>query len=170
MCFQEDDFEEFFHSWLEVDGVIYATPVFHMSIPAQLKAVIDRLGHVFFAHFNRFMPRFCKAGGVIAQGSSPYGGQEFAMQYLVQHLLTVNCVPVPGDKPWSYIGAGGLAKTWDKGSILEDATALNTASNVGCRVAEMAKILKTGRCGLEDLPREYDYRSLITKNNTAEVI
>lgn len=41
-CVVEDDFQRFYLSFLAVDRIILATPVFFMSVSAQGKALIDR--------------------------------------------------------------------------------------------------------------------------------
>jgi multimeric flavodoxin WrbA len=40
-CCFEDDFQEFFELWLAADGILFGVPVYHMSVPAQVKAAID---------------------------------------------------------------------------------------------------------------------------------
>lgn len=155
-CTQKDDFHELFNLWLEADAVIYATPVYHMGITGQLKCAIDRLGHVLFSTYDRRLPRILKVGGAITQGNCRYGGQETAMVYLIQHMLTMNCIPVSGDTPDSYIGAGGMVPNRQQGGILEDAIGLSAARSLGRRVAEVAKIVRAGVEALEDsLPPEY---------------
>lgn len=158
-CVQKDDFNELLDLWLQADGVIYSTPVYHMGVSGQLKCAIDRLGHVLFSSFDRNLPRIMKAGGVIAQGNCRHGGQETAMLYMILHLLTMNCIPVPGDTPNSYIGAGGMVANRRKGGIAEDEVGMSAARSVGKRVAEVAKILKVGMKALEgQLPSEYSRR------------
>ena len=66
------------------------------------------------------MPRLCKVGRVLAQGTSRYGRQELAIQFLINHLLTMNCVPVSGDTIESYLGVLEKSSNWEKGSIIED--------------------------------------------------
>lgn len=162
-CIINDDFQDIFKKWLQADGLLVASPVFHMNVPSQLKAVMDRLGHVMFAHFNRFVPRFSKPGGVLAQGTATFGGQETTELMLIQHLLTMNCLPVTADKPNSYIGVAGVSPTWDKGSICGNNEAMETAFVLGRRVAEMAKVVKFGLDSMEDLPIEYDYVRLLQR-------
>lgn len=155
-CYQKDDFEQFLQAWLAADGLLYAAPVFHYGPPGSAKNVLDKLGHVMFAKFNRQLPRFCKVGGVIVQGSSRYGGQEATIQFFVSSLLLMNCLPVSGDTPGSYVGAPGFAPTWDKGSVREDESSLQVARNVARRVAEVTLVVRYGLDALADrLPREY---------------
>jgi len=155
-CVLKDDFNNIFKIWIKADALLYSAPVYHSSIPSKLKALIDRIGHVCFAIYNRKDPRFCKIGGVLAQGTSRYGGQELAIQFLINHLLIMNCIPVSGDTPESYLGAPGKSPNWEKGSIMEDKIALKTARNLGQRVAEVALIFKAGLKQVgEILPKEY---------------
>lgn len=155
-CYQRDDFDEFLQAWLTADGLLYAAPVFHYGPPGSAKNVLDKLGHVMFAKFNRRLPRFCKVGGVIVQGSSRYGGQEATIQFFISSLLMMNCLPVSGDTPGSYVGAPGFAPTWDKGSIRQDEASIQVARNVARRVAEMALVVKYGLQAVADrLPAEY---------------
>ncbi len=157
-CVLNDDFNKIFKLWLEADVIIYSTPVYHVSIPSKLKAFIDRIGHVSFASYNRNLPRFCKVGGVLAQGTSRYGGQELAIQFLIDHLIIMNCIPISGDTPESFLGAPGKSPNWEKGSIVEDKIALETARNLGKRMAEVSLIFKAGleKIG-KILPKEYFY-------------
>lgn len=48
-CFM-DDFQEFLDLWLRADGIIVGVPVYHVSVPAQVKAAIDRLGKSMLAY------------------------------------------------------------------------------------------------------------------------
>lgn len=155
-CLIKDDFAEFQRLWLEADGIIYGTPVYHMGPPAQIKCAIDRLGNVLFASLKKEMPRFLKPCGVIVQGSSRWGGQEITAQFFVAHSLLMNCLPVTGDMPMSYIGVLGYAPTWESDSILSDEAALCASENLGVRVAEVVKIITLGReaCSSE-LPDVY---------------
>ena len=155
-CVFNDDFNKIYQIWIKAEALIYSTPVYHASIPSKLKALIDRIGHVSFASYNRNLPRLCKVGGVLAQGTSRYGGQELAIQFLINHLLIMNCIPVSGDTPESYLGVPGKSPNWEKGSIIEDKIALKTARNLGKRVAEVALIVKAGLKQVKEiLPEEY---------------
>ncbi len=143
-CRLQDDFDEFLEEWLRADGLIYSVPVYHAGIPALLKAALERLGNVMFSYYGRRLPAFLKVGGVLAQGTSRYGGQELAINSLIQHLLLMNCLPVSADIPGCYLGAAGHAPTVDRGSIAADTTALEAAHDTGRRVAEVAAIVRSG--------------------------
>ncbi|HHY94826.1 MAG TPA: flavodoxin family protein [Firmicutes bacterium] len=157
-CYNKDDFDELLQAWLGADGLLYASPVFHYGPPGSAKNALDKLGHVMFARFNRKLPRFCKVGGVLVQGSSRYGGQEATIGFFISSLLMMNCLPVSGDTPGSYVGGPGFAPTWDKGSIRTDEPSLEVARNVARRVAEMTLVVKYGlRAVAGRLPQEYEF-------------
>jgi len=164
ICAREDDFDEFASMWLRADGIIFGTPIYHMGPPSQVKAALDRLGEIFFASSGGRYPRFCKVGGAIVQGGVRYGGQEVVIQQIIDHFLLMNCLPVTGDMPESYLGVGGFAPNTEY--LREDRVARETAYSLGRRVAEMAKIVKAGVQALSaELPAEYFYSRRLPDRN-----
>lgn len=157
----KDDMHEFYEKYLAADGLIIGSPVYHASISGILKNAIDRLGQGIGGKYGEFnSPWFCKVGGVLAQGLGKFGGQEFTMQFLVNHLLTMNNVVVSADAPQIQIGVGGTFQDkpgWEAGIIGErDPEALIASRLLGKRVAEITKIVKAGVEKLQDeLPSEY---------------
>lgn len=158
-CRIEDGFQEIRDQWVAADIVLYAFPVYHMGIPAQLKAFIDRLGNSLGYYFQKseprtfHIPRLLKVMGFITQGAHLYGGQDLALSFMVNHALLMRSVPVPGDLPHSYVGAGGwTGGQIGKGSLEElyeqrDRDALITvesAQQVARRAVQTAMILQGG--------------------------
>lgn len=156
-CVISDDFQAFANKYLEADGVIIGSPVYHLSISAQLKAALDRLGNTLCTKYDMNLPRFCKAGGAIVQGASKWGGEEYAVSFIINHLLLMRCVPVSPDLYLSESpGASAHAPDPFKPSMTRNKEALAVSYNLGKRVGEMAKILKMGLSALRnDLPSEY---------------
>ena len=166
-CAQKDDFDEFAAMWLRADGIIFGTPIYHMGPPSQVKAALDRLGEIHFSSKDGRYPRFCKVGGAIVQGGVRYGGQEVVIQQLIDHFLLMNCLPVTGDMPESYLGVGGFAP--DTEYLRQDRVARETAYSLGRRVAEMAKVVKAGLAALEgELPEEYHYPRTMRERKPAK--
>jgi multimeric flavodoxin WrbA len=158
-CRIKDSFQEVRDLWLDADVVIYSFPVYHMGIPAQLKSFLDRLGNSLGFYFQKEeprtyqIPRLMKTMGFITQGAHLYGGQDLALSYMLNHALLMRCIPVPGDLPDSYIGAGGwtggqpgekslqeLFEQGDRDALL----AVKSARQVVRRALETALILKAG--------------------------
>jgi len=152
-CCQADGFQALREAWYGADGVIYSVPVYHMSVPAQLRAFFDRLGNCIFCKYQDKVPKALKAVGAIAQGSHLFSGQEQAMDHIIHHALLTGNVPVAGDAPDSYAGAGGwtrnnldrdgLKKLYEKGDLDAEIT-LKAVRSLGRRVAQVALLLKTG--------------------------
>ena len=145
ICIIKDDFQEFFRAYMESDGIIIGSPVYHLSITSCLKAAIDRLGQSLFSIYQGKQPRFCKVGGAIVQGNSVYGGQEFALQFIINSFILVNNVVVSGNSPQSKIGVP--ASTFgdsEQGSIRKNENAISLCRGLGERVAEMSHIINIG--------------------------
>lgn len=159
-CVFQDDYQEFRQAWLRADGIIWSSPVYHMGPPSQVRAALDRLSEVEFNHNqaagNPHYPRFAKAGGIIVQGGSRFGGQEVTAQFFVQHFLLLDNLPVSGDMPESYLGV--LAQARGKEELLSDRVLLESCRSLGRRVTWLARIVRAGMMLLRDcLPDEYFY-------------
>jgi multimeric flavodoxin WrbA len=165
-CVFQDDLGEFIQTYLDSDGIIWGSPVYHMSVPASMKALLDRLGNLFLCHYlqkGEIMPRFSKVCGVVTTGGHRYGGQDLVLSFLTGSCLMLNGVVVSGDTLMgSYVGAaawsGGGFDAFSKDNVLNDEEGLFCAESVGRRVAEMTMIVKAGIKAVgEKLPDEYAY-------------
>lgn len=167
-CVWKDDFQDFVRRYLEADGVIWGSPVYHMAAPANMKAGIDRLGNAVFCNFLRRgkeIPRFGKVCGVLTIGATRYGGQDLVMSFLVNSSLLMNGIVVSGDTILgNYIGATGYTggpseeQLRSKDVVLQDEEGISCVTNLGKRVAETTRIVKAGKSALEkELPEEYSY-------------
>ena len=158
-CRIKDTFQKMRDLWIEADVIVYAFPVYHMGIPAQLKCFIDRLGNSLGYYFQTeepksfHIPRLMKVMGFITQGAHLYGGQDLALNYMLNHALLMRCIPISGDLPDSYIGSGG----WTGGQVGRDSLkelynqndrdtviAVNSTRQVIQRALETAMIIKEG--------------------------
>lgn len=165
-CVFDDDLKDFLQQYFGADGVIWGAPVYHMSVPASMKALLDRLSNLIISHYlwkGESVPRFSKVCGVVTNGAHRYGGQELALSFLTGSSLMLNSVVVSGDTLLGcYMGAaahsGQGMEPFAKDNILNDAEGLLCAENLGKRIAEMAKIVKAGMSALkQELPHEYSY-------------
>ena len=133
-CSQEDDFPKMIPilSDPELAGLVVATPVYFGSMTSQCKAFLDRC--VMFRR-NGFLLRN-KVGGVIAVGGFRSGGQELTIQTVQAAMLVQDMVVVSEGRPTSHYGATLWSGHPD--GIEKDAFGLETARNLGKRVAEVA--------------------------------
>ena len=176
-CVISDDFQGLRDDWLKADIVLYSVPVWHLSIPSQLKAFFDRLGQSLSKRFVRErrgdQALHLKVVGNIAQGMDIFSGQERALLDLMNHAILQNCIPVSGE---TYIGVGGWAR-WSRDTdrieqLLSegDPTAefsVAAANLLGRRCVELAMILRAGFKEMEDLiRREPAYRPVLERLNS----
>ncbi len=133
-CSQEDDFVKMIPilSDSELAGLVVATPVYFGSMTSQCKAFLDRC--VMFRR-NGFLLRD-KVGGVIAVGGFRNGGQELTIQSVHAAMLVQDMVVVSEGRPTSHYGATLWSGHPD--GIEKDTFGLETARNLGKRVAEVA--------------------------------
>ncbi len=133
-CSQEDDFAKIIPILSDpaLAGLVVATPVYFGSMTSQCKAFLDRC--VMFRR-NGFLLRD-KVGGVIAVGVVRNGGQELTIQAVQSAMLIQDMVVVSEGRPTSHYGATLWSGHPD--GIEKDAFGLETARNLGKRVAEVA--------------------------------
>src|SRR4030042_601257 len=133
-CSQEDDFVKMIPTLSdpELAGLVVATPVYFGSMTSQCKAFLDRC--VMFRR-NGFLLRN-KVGGVIAVGGVRNGGQELTIQTVQAAMFVQDMVVVSEGRPTSHYGATLWSGHPD--GIEKDTFGLETARNLGKRVAEVA--------------------------------
>lgn len=158
-CVIKDDFHDLAPRWVAADAIVYSVPVYHMSIPGQLKCFIDRLGQ---SGITKLVPskshtgfvKPLKAMGIISQGMHVFSGQEHAITELVNHALITGCLPIAANLWEGYIGASGwtellrdkdaIEKLDEEGTISARA-AVESAKSMGRNVALLAKIVQAGK-------------------------
>jgi len=159
-CVHKDDFAELKVLWLEADVILYSVPVYHMTMPGQLKCFIDRLGNSMFGTYRSVLPagsetipKLLKVIGSIAQGMHMASGQEHTITDLVNHALVMQSVPVTADLWQSYIGAGGWTENRPERDALERLSgaaeigakaAVHASRMLGRRAVQMALIIRSG--------------------------
>lgn len=160
VCLIKDDFADLQEQWLRADVVIYSVPVYHMGVPAQLKAFLDRLGNSAFGRYQKLfgermvtLPKPLKVIGCIAQGMHSSSGQENTILQIVNHALITGCIPVTGDMWESYVGGGGWTMNDDSRNALEKQyvrgeesarIAVESSRSLAIRALDLAVLLRNG--------------------------
>ena len=133
-CKQEDDFNSLISALndKELAGIVIGTPVYLGSMTSQCKAFLDR--SVMFRR-NGFIFRN-KVGGVLAVGGVRNGGQELTIQAVQAAILCHDMICVGDGMNTAHFGAA----LWSGGpsGIENDETGLETAKNLGRRLAQVA--------------------------------
>lgn len=142
VCGIDDDFAELIPMLAakDVAGLIIGTPVYFGSMAAQCKAFLDRC--VVFRR-NGWLLRD-KVGGVLAVGGVRHGGQELTIQGVRAAMLCQDMICVGDGRPTGHFGAA--LYSGGKGGVEADEDGLETARNLGRRVAEVTlKLNETNR-------------------------
>lgn len=136
-----DDMDELYDLFHEADGILLASPVYHMNYSDTLAKYINRFRSAFlklnvnpscFSH---------KVGGAIAVGGKRNGGQEMTIQaihnfYNAYGITIVNC------GLGSYGGASIFSDNRKEEGVKEDLLGIEYLKIIGRNVAEKAKIFK----------------------------
>ena len=135
ICGIDDSFGEIIEAFQDsaFAGLIVGTPVYFGMMTAQCKALLDRSA-VF--RRNGWMLRD-KVGGVLAVGRFRNGGQELTIQGVRAAMLCHDMICVSDGRPTAHFGAA----LWSgaEGGLAADKEGLETARNLGRRVAEFTK-------------------------------
>lgn len=133
-CPIDDDFSALIPTLADADvgGMIIGTPVYFGTMSAQCKALLDRC--VIFRR-NGWLFRH-RVGGVLAVGGVRNGGQELTIQGVRAAMLCHDMVCVSDGKPTAHFG--GAVWSGGEGGVEADKIGMETARNLGRRVAEVA--------------------------------
>jgi multimeric flavodoxin WrbA len=137
-CSIDDDFKHAIIPVLkdpEIKGMIYASPVYFGGVTWLMKAFLDR--SIPFRR-NGFMFEN-RVAGVLTVGKSRHGGQELAAMDLVKNCLIHGMIVVPDCSPTSHFG--GMLWSGTPDGIKNDQMGIETAVNLGKKVAEIVKKL-----------------------------
>ncbi|MDY6880658.1 MAG: flavodoxin family protein [Desulfatiglans sp.] len=157
-CSLEDDMVDIYPRVLAADGLVLSSPVYLARLSGMMAAFLDRLRC--FLHGNHYHGVLQnKVGGALAVAWFRNAGPETTLQTLASAFLAFGMI-YPGmatvsNCAWGAAGVsskGGMGK-FDpdvKLGVLDDEFGLRSARSVGKRVAEVAKILKSGQSLLKE--------------------
>ncbi len=130
-CVKRDDARAVMDAMERADAIILASPTYFAAVSGKVKNLMDRtlsLRRKKFALDN-------KVGGAIAVGASRNGGQELVCQQVHNWMLLHGMVVAADSKPTAHFGGIGVcARGADPA---EDKTGIETAENLGRKVAEV---------------------------------
>ncbi|MDD4796852.1 MAG: flavodoxin family protein [Eubacteriales bacterium] len=92
VCALHDDMAQLYEAYAACDAVIIAAPVYWRTVPAQLKAVMDRTFAV-----QRRRPLRGKLGGALCVGRGTGGGQAITLNTIYTFYLSCGMLCVPGE-------------------------------------------------------------------------
>jgi len=129
---------------MAADGILWGVPVFHMSVPSVVKALLDRLPTQPCALLKqgREVPRFCKAVGVLTNGASRYGGQDLTLSYLANSAILMKGIVVSGTR----------SRQLHRGCCLDGTTAGSPGEDNILKTNTGSSVLRTWPGGLQRWP------------------
>jgi multimeric flavodoxin WrbA len=126
-CATQDDYQPILDKMLEADRLIFATPVFFMTVSAQAKLLIDRgqclWGRHTVLHKPLFEPNRDRRGLLLAVGGSRSRKQFECVRQPVQSCFKYLEV--------DYLGSLCINQVDEKGAILKRPDALDQAFRLG---------------------------------------
>jgi multimeric flavodoxin WrbA len=128
-CHIKDDLSPIFHKILKSDGLILSTPVYYGAATAQTVALIDRVGY-WSGAYNRPLENKVGAPLVVARRA----GQNFTFAQLIFFFYITGMI-IPGTTYWT------IAFGKDKGEVSGDEEGMNTARNLGRKMAWLTRQL-----------------------------
>ena len=129
-CHIKDDLPPIFHKILEADGLILATPVYIGAATAQVTALIDRV-YFWAGAYGRPLENKVGSPLVVARRA----GQNFTFAQLMFFFYIAGMI-IPGTTYWP------IAFGREKGEVANDEEGMNTARNLGKKMAWLADKLK----------------------------
>lgn len=136
-CIQKDDMPELTEAFVGADAYIIGTPVYTYNPSPQILTFFNRLRPLRYTHPQGL---FGKVGGVIAVGGTRNGGQEMAINSIINCYLARG-IMVVGGSTGNY--TGGKVWTADDGArgAKRDDVGMLTVTDIGDRVARAALLI-----------------------------
>lgn len=131
-CSIKDDVFPVIERMRDADAIIVGTPTYFASVSGRLKTFLDRT----IPLRRNGMMLSGKIGGAIAVGGSRNGGQEKAVDEILDWMLLQEMLVV-SDKKTAHFG--GICVGRNAGDALQDGTGLETVENLAKKIIETLK-------------------------------
>ncbi len=135
VCPIDDEMGKILEKVEEADGIIIGSPVYFGNVTAQTKMFMDRT-RALRVNFE-LKDKVC---GAITVGGARNGGQETTCTAIHNFFLIHEAIVVGDASPTSHYGGTGVG--YDEGDCKNDKFGMETAENLGKRVAEI--VMKMG--------------------------
>jgi multimeric flavodoxin WrbA len=142
-CIYRDDMGEVYTAMEWADALIIGTPVYQGTLSGQTKVVLDRC-RALVAKNPHFLKN--KVGAAIAVGGDRCGGQEVALQTILNFYIISEMIPVGGGSFGANLGATFWSK--DKGAegVEEDREGFRSLYKTLDRLVDVATEVKVISC------------------------
>jgi len=133
-CAIYDDMTKIIEKVKDANGIIIGSPVYFGNVTSQVKMFMDRTRPLRIDFKLRNI-----IGGAIAVGAFRNGGQETTISAIHKFLLIHDAIVVGDGAPLAHYGGTGVGGV--KSETQNDEIGLETAKNLGKRVAELTLML-----------------------------
>jgi len=117
---------------VDARAIIIGSPTYFANVPAKLKELMDKT--IVLRQQGKKLKN--KIGGAIAVGGSRNGGQEYVI-LAIHNFMLIHEMIVVSDKDTAHFG--GIAVGRNIGDVLNDKEGIQTAENLGKKIAEVLK-------------------------------
>lgn len=141
-CIHKDDIVGLYDKMLWADAWIIGTPVYQGTLSAQTKTIMDRCRAVVARDPKAFKN---KLGAATAVGGDRIGGQELAIQSILNFYVINEMLPIAGGSFGSNLG--GTFWSHDKGAegAAEDTEGIKSLHRTVNRLIKTAQLIKNAR-------------------------
>ncbi|MBC7085110.1 MAG: flavodoxin family protein [Methanomethylovorans sp.] len=141
-CIHKDDMVELYDKMLWADAWIIGTPVYQGTLSAQTKTILDRCRAVVARDPKAFKN---KLGSATAVGGDRIGGQEPAIQSILNFYVINEMLPIAGGSFGSNLG--GTFWSQDKGAegVAEDSEGMRSLYRTVNKLIKAAQLIKQAK-------------------------
>jgi multimeric flavodoxin WrbA len=138
-CIHSDDMAEVYTKLKWADALIIGTPVYQGTVSGQTKVIMDRCRAI-AAQDKDFILN--KPGAALAVGGDRIGGQEIAMQAILNFYIINEAVPVGGGSFGANLGGAFWSKDRGAEGAKEDEEGLKSMRKTVNRLMKLALTIK----------------------------
>ncbi|KYK35019.1 MAG: flavodoxin family protein [Theionarchaea archaeon] len=138
-CVFKDDMELVYKAMEWADALIIGTPVYQGTLSGQTKVLLDRCRALVAKNPSFFKN---KVGAAIAVGGDRIGGQELALQAVLNFYIISEMIPVGGGSFGANLGATFWSKDKKAEGVKEDQEGLKTLYKTIDRLIRTATVVK----------------------------
>ncbi len=138
-CIHEDDMAQVYEKLKWADVLMIGTPVYQGTLSGQTKVIIDRCRAIAAQKPNFILNKPCAA---LATGGDRIGGQELAIQAILNFYVINEALPVGGGSFGANLGGTFWSKDMGAEGAKEDEEGLKSMRKTVNRLMKLALMLK----------------------------
>ncbi|MBU7013464.1 MAG: flavodoxin family protein [Theionarchaea archaeon] len=138
-CCFKDDMEEVYASLEWADALIVGTPVYQGTVSGQMKVLMDRC-RALLARNPHVLSR--KVGAALAVGGDRTGGQEVALQTILEFYVINEILPVGGGSFGANLGSTFWSRDLGAAGVEQDEEGIRTLQKTVDRLVQVARVIR----------------------------